>query len=195
MTEAGAVLDFWFAGEPNRYRPCWFHSDPAIDPALFDAAIRARFSATWEAARRGLLEAWEETPAGALALVLVLDQFPRSMHRGTALAFATDERARAAARRALARGFGAALTPVQQLFLHLPFEHSEDLADQDEAVRLCEALGPITSLSSPDAALDFARRHREVIRRFGRFPHRNAALGRVSTPEELEYLNQPGSGF
>lgn len=195
MTEAEAVLDFWFAGEPDRHRLCWFHADPAIDPASFDAAIRARFGATWEAARLGLLDDWAEAPAGGLALVLVLDQFPRNMHRGTALAFATDERARAVARRALARGFGQALTPVQKMFLYLPFEHSEDLADQDEAVRLTEALGPIPGLSAPDAALDFARRHREVIRRFGRFPHRNAALGRVSTPEELEYLSQPGSGF
>jgi len=191
MSEAQQVLDFWFgrAGEAHygRERAVWFRKDTA-----FDAAIRARFEPLWEAARRGELGSWRDAPADALALVVLTDQFPRNMFRGMAQAFATDPLAREVAREALERGVARAVTPVQRVFFYLPFEHSENLSDQDLAVQLFSALDSETG--DTDYA-PWARRHREVIARFGRFPHRNAALGRASTPEEQEFLRQPGSGF
>jgi uncharacterized protein (DUF924 family) len=190
MTDAAAVLAFWFLGNPDRHRRRWFRVDPK-----FDALIRARFAATWEAARAGLLADWAETPEGALALVLVLDQFPRNMHRGTPLAFATDECARALARMAVAQGFDAALRPLERMFVYLPFQHAENLADQEESVRLFEALAPVRGFAKPGGPIDYALRHRAIIRRFGRFPHRNAILGRASSPDETTYLDQPGAGF
>lgn len=182
------ILEFWFADGPSAQREAWFKRSDA-----FDAACTERFAATLEAARAGALDHWAATPEGALALVIVLDQLSRNIHRGTPLAFAADPAARRVAAAAIARGFNAALTPVQRIFLYLPFEHSEDSADQDTAVRLFGSLRG--SFEGGDKTFDYALRHQDVIRRFGRFPHRNAILGRPSTPEEAAYLAEPGAGF
>jgi len=182
------VLDFWFGDDPTLFREAWFRTDPT-----FDAACRARFGTVLEAARTGALDSWAETPRGTLALVIVLDQFSRNIHRGTPDAFAADPRARALADAAVARGDDHHLGPIERSFLYLPFEHVENLADQDISVRLSETLRG--TYDSADRAIDYAERHRDVIRRFGRFPHRNAILGRASTPQELAYLAEPGSGF
>ena len=182
MTSEGAVgpdtvLAFWRAAGPD----AWFEKDDA-----FDAEIRARFLATYEAAAAGRLT-WDKTPDGALALLIVLDQFPRNMFRGTARSFASDSLALTAARGTIARGFDRLLSPVERRFIHLPFEHAEDLAAQRRSLALCHALDP--------EDMQYAKRHYEIIARFGRFPHRNAALGRQSTAEEIEFLKQPGSSF
>ncbi|MGH7041712.1 MAG: DUF924 family protein [Acetobacteraceae bacterium] len=183
--EPDDVLDFWFAGDPAAWRPAWFRRDAALDAGCVP------FVALRQAARDGALDQWTETPRGALALLILLDQMSRNLYRGTAEAFAADTQARAIARAALARGFDATLTPVERVFLYLPFEHSEDPTDQQLAVRLFEALEPIKGA----AVAKYASRHRDVICRFGRFPHRNAALGRESTVEELAYLAEPDAGF
>jgi uncharacterized protein (DUF924 family) len=179
MTDHDDVVSFWRDAGPTR----WFARDDA-----FDERVRARFADLHHRAARRELHAWRGHADGTLALVLVLDQFPRNLFRDSAHAFATDGLAREVADAALARGHDRTVDPALRLFFYLPFEHAESLADQDRSVALVEALG--------DAEyLDYARRHRDAIRRFGRFPHRNAALGRRSTPEELEYLSQPGAGF
>lgn len=187
-----AVLDFWFGrpGEPEhgQQRAAWFVKDPA-----FDARIRALFLPTVEAALNGDLDSWTATPRGALALLIVLDQFPRNLFRGTAKAFAGDAQARALAGKMVDAGFDQQLAPVERVFAYLPFEHSEAMADQERCVALCAALAE--AAPGFESTLDYARRHRDVIARFGRFPHRNAALGRPSTPEEAAYLAQPGAGF
>ncbi|MCB1883928.1 MAG: DUF924 domain-containing protein [Geminicoccaceae bacterium] len=180
MTDAKDVLDFWLGDD---VKAKWFEKDAALD-----GAIGARFGGAVEAAGRGDLDAWAETAEGALALLILLDQFPRNLFRNQPRAFAFDAKARAVARRAVARGLDRALPPDVRHFVYLPFEHSEDLADQDWSLALFEALG--------DAAyLDFAHRHRVIVARFGRFPHRNRALGRASTAEEAAFLEEPGSGF
>lgn len=185
------VLDFWFGapGSPCRGWPRkqWFSKDPA-----FDAEIRARFMAEYEAAARGERSAWEHTPYAALAMTIVLDQFPRNMFRGEPRAFATDAAALAVARRTVERGFDRLLLPHERCFLYLPFEHAEDLAAQRRSLAL---FGSLASCEEVAGAIDHARRHFEIIARFGRFPHRNRVLGRESTPEEIEFLKQPGSGF
>ena len=174
----GEVLDFWFGQD----RKAWFEKSPA-----FDETIRTRFLALYENALRGGLADWQMAPKSCLALVILLDQFPRNMFRGTARAFATDAMALAAARHALSMGFDRGLSVDERTFLYLPFEHSESLADQEQCCELMKPLG--------EELLRYALRHKEIIERFGRFPHRNAALGRVNTPEETEFLKQPGSGF
>jgi uncharacterized protein (DUF924 family) len=185
------VLEFWFGApdspEFGRPRKRWFEKS-----AEFDALVRDRFLDTHEAAAAGRLDGWCERPLGALALVVALDQFPRNMFRGTARAFAADPQALAAARGIVARGFDAALLAVQRTFVYLPFEHAEDLAAQRESLRLFERLSGDPTTSGTFA---WAMRHYAVIARFGRFPHRNAILGRESTPEELAFLAQPGSSF
>ena len=172
-----AVLSFWREAGPKR----WFAQD-----AAFDAQVRERFLATHEAAAAGRLASWEDSAEGALALVIALDQFPRNMFRGTARAFSTDALALAAARRAIERGFDRTIAMPERNFFYLPFEHSEKLADQERCLALTEATGDAE-------AVKWAKVHLDVIRRFGRFPHRNAALGRVSTPEETAFLE--GGGF
>ena len=172
------VLAFWRDAGPDR----WFEKDDA-----FDAAIRSRFLATYEAAARGELSAWEESPEGALALLIVLDQFPRNMFRGSARSFAADPLARDVADRALTRGFDRDFPVAEREFFYLPFEHSEDAADQERCCALFRATG--------DAGLlKWAELHADIIRRFGRFPHRNAVLGRDSTPDEIEFLQAGGFG-
>ncbi len=186
-TTAADVLDFWFQGDPAIWRTDpWFKKNDE-----FDATIRTRFAAAVQAAQDGVLDAWTATPEGALALLLLLDQFARNIHRGSHLAFAGDAHARRLARAAIEQGAEAHLTPVQRVFLYLPFEHSEDLADQDLSVQLFESLPPA---EWRDNVIDYARRHLDVIREFGRFPHRNAALGRETTPEEQAWLDA-GGGF
>jgi uncharacterized protein (DUF924 family) len=170
------VLDFWF----DRDRKDWFEKNPS-----FDDEIRARFLALHESALDGRLEAWKEGPRSCLALVILLDQFPRNMFRGTARAFAADPLARAAARVILEQGWDRAMSADERMFVYLPFEHSEALEDQELSMKLFEG--------NPN--YEWARKHWEIVRRFGRFPHRNAALGRASTPEEIEFLKTPGSGF
>lgn len=179
MTPA-TVLDFWF--DPAT-KPHWFVKSDA-----FDHGVAERLGALLEQAAAGALDHWAETPEGLLALVILLDQVPRNVHRGTPAAFATDAKALALAERAVAQGLDKAVEPARRLFLYLPFEHAENLAAQEQAVALFATTG--------DAEyLDYAIRHRDVIARFGRFPHRNAILGRTSTTEELEFLEQPGSSF
>ena len=185
------VLEFWFGApdspEFGRPRAPWF-----VKSAEFDALIRDRFFATHEAAATGALDAWSTRPLAALALALALDQFPRNMFRGTPRAFAADARALALARSVVARGYDEFLLPVQRWFVYLPFEHAEDLPAQRESLRLFERL----ALDAAGAGtLTYAMRHYAVIERFGRFPHRNAILGRESTPEEREFLAEPGSSF
>jgi uncharacterized protein (DUF924 family) len=170
------VLAFWRAAGPQK----WFKKDTA-----FDDDIRARFLPTYEAAAAGKLAAWEETADGALALLLVLDQFPRNMFRGSARAFAADPLARAVAGRAIAGGFDRLAKLSERTFFYLPFEHSENLADQERCVALARATGDAD-------ALKWAELHAGIIRRFGRFPHRNAALSRVTTADEQAFLDSGG---
>lgn len=167
------ILDFWFAGDTRR---AWFRSTPA-----HDAEIRTRFEDLWRRAARGELDAWAQTPLGAVALVIVLDQFPLNMFRGQPEGYATEAAALAIAGLAVDAGLDRELPAEQRAFLYMPFMHSEDLADQDRAVALFDEAGLAENLR-------FARHHREIVRRFGRFPHRNRVLGRRSTPEEEAYL-------
>jgi uncharacterized protein (DUF924 family) len=181
------IHEFWFGapGSPDRgrKREAWFKADDA-----FDAKIRASFLGDFEAAARGDLDAMAERPEGALALIILLDQFPRNMFRGSARAFAADPKALSIAEATVARGLDQSLLVIERTFVYLPYEHSERLEDQDRSVALYEALGDAESL-------DYAVQHRVIIQRFGRFPHRNAVLGRDSTPEEAAFLQQPGSSF
>jgi uncharacterized protein (DUF924 family) len=174
---AADVLAFWLAAGHER----WFEHDDA-----FDAEIRARFAATYEDAAAGRLRAWEDEPRSALALVIVLDQFPRNMFRGSARAFETDALARAAAEHAIARGFDQKIAMPERVFFYLPFEHSEASADQERSVALIGATGDADLLK-------WAELHADIIRRFGRFPHRNALLGRTTTADEQAFLD--GGGF
>ena len=167
------VLDFWFSPDME---PQWFAKSDAID-----AEIRDRFAATHQAAHRRALDHWADTPQGALALVIVLDQFPRNIFRGSGRAFESDDLALDNARAAVDAGFDRQVDPKRRVFFYLPFEHSEDLPDQTRSVELFEALGD-------PGYLDYAIRHRDIIERFGRFPHRNAVLDRPSTPDEEEFL-------
>lgn len=185
--EARAVLDFWFGVPVGPSRPEWFRKDPD-----FDAAIRERFGALHAAAARREREAWRASAETLLALVVVLDQFSRNLHREDARAFAQDAHALECAAQALGRGDDLGLLPVQRQFLYLPFEHSEDLAHQRIAVERMRAL---ESFPETRGLADWAVKHEAVIARFGRFPHRNAALGRASTPEEIAFLATPGSRF
>lgn len=187
------VLDFWFlpASDEGHGKPraVWFRKD-----AVFDAAIASRFSGLIALAVGGGLREWDEQgPEGTLARILVLDQFTRNSARATPAAFAGDALALAAAHELVDSGADRKLTPVQRSFAYMPFEHSEDPAVQELSVRLFSEL----SKDHPgfESTLDYAHRHRGVIARFGRFPHRNPLLGRASTPEEQAYLSQPGAGF
>ncbi len=177
-TSAGPaeVLAFWRNAGPDK----WFTKDDS-----FDAEIRRRYLPTYEAAAAGRLSEWEDTPEGALALLITLDQFPRNMFRGSARTFAADALARAVADRAIARGFDQRFAPAERSFFYLPFEHSETLADQDRSVALVRATGDADLLK-------WAELHADIIRRFGRFPHRNSVLGRATTPAEQAFLDDGG---
>ena len=176
IASAEAVLAFWREAGPDK----WFNKD-----AAFDDEIRTRFLGTYEAAAAGKLADWEATREGTLALVIVLDQFPRNMFRDSGRAFAADPLALAVAKRAIERGFAIA-TPVQErAFFYLPFEHSEQIDDQERCCALFRATG--------DADLvKWAELHADIIRRFGRFPHRNAVLGRTTTADEQVFLDSGG---
>lgn len=182
-----AVLAFWFGEVPGERRKAWFVKDPA-----FDREIEARFLALHESAAAGALAGWAHAPRGALALILLTDQFPRNLFRGSPRAFATDPLALSTAKHVIAEGWDNGMRPVERMFVYLPFEHSESIAEQDRSVAL---FAPLAVFAETADAADFAERHRVIVKRFGRFPHRNAALGRASTPEETEFLKQPGSGF
>jgi len=190
MNDIEGLLEFWFAEGPDTFRKAWFERDHG-----FDAACREGFGALVVPARDGALDGWAETPRGALALALLLDQFPRNLFRGTAEAFASDAHALAVARRVVLRDrFDLELTAVERIFLYLPFEHSEAMADQDLSVALYEGLRDVPAMAAPGAPIDYAWRHRAVIGRFGRYPHRNAALEREDTAAERVWL-EGGGGF
>lgn len=176
------VLDFWLKETPAEQH---FRADPALD-----AEIRRRFEIAWEEARNGAYAAWEYSADGALALIILLDQFPRNMFRGTAKAFATDALAREVAERAIANGFDLAQPEAVRSFFYLPLMHAEDLERQDLCLTLTRSRLGETHFSYP-----YAVRHRDVIARFGRFPARNAALGRPTTPEEAAFLRDNPQGF
>jgi len=182
MSALQEILDFWFAGGRQEQ---WFKKSET-----FDAEVRRVLLPHLQAALAGKYESWRHEPRGCLALVLLLDQVPRNVYRDTPRAFVTDAAARAVTRHALAEGFDRALATVpERVFLYLPLEHSEDLKDQQDCVRL------VAGLEDAAEFLSYAERHRDVIARFGRFPHRNAILGRESTEEETDFLRQPNSSF
>lgn len=187
------VLDFWFLPRLDagygKARPEWFRKD-----AAFDALLAERFGTVIAQAVAGGLREWDlEGPQGTLARILVLDQFTRNAHRGTPLAFAGDALALAAAQQLVDSGADRQLEPQQRAFAYMPFEHAEDARMQEQAVELFARLA--AEHEGFNEMLDYAHRHRGVIARFGRFPHRNPILGRASTPDELQYLGQPGAGF
>lgn len=193
------VLDFWFGTHADddaaiaEHNAVWFGAD-----AAFDAVIRERYADLREAAVGGQLDAWLAFPRGRLALVILLDQFSRNLFRGDARAFAHDALARAWSEQGVLDGVDRMLRPIERVFFYLPFEHSEALADQQRAVALFTALHDEVPAPLREAFADFlgyARRHHDVIARFGRFPHRNATLGRASTPDEAVFLRQSGSSF
>ncbi len=193
---ATTILTFWF-GDPaeadyGHYRKIWFTKD-----ADFDDQIRQRFSGDYEKAAAGEYSTWEERPEGAIALLLLLDQFPRNLFRGDPRSFATDPQALTIAQSLVNTGADKSLMPALRFFAYLPFEHSEEMAHQNRGVELMADL--IDNVPDLDDGLknglDYAIRHREVIERFGRFPHRNEVLGRQSTPAEVEFLKEPGSRF
>jgi uncharacterized protein (DUF924 family) len=190
--EAQAVLDFWFAaeGEPEHgaVRDLWFRKSDEMD-----RAINERFGTLIEQALRGELETWAAEPHSALAQIVLLDQFTRNSFRETPRAFAGDKRALAAAMAMVGSRQDEALLPVQRVFVYLPFEHTEGMVMQEEALRLFTRLA--TEAPALQNMLDYAQRHHDVVQRFGRFPHRNVILGRHSTTDEIEFLKQPGSRF
>ena len=188
---AADILAFWFGPQDapagNTSRDVWFRKD-----AAFDAEIRSRFGDAIAIALAGGYGEWCATAGGTLARVLLLDQFTRNIHRDTSAAFAGDARALATAEYAIERGFDRALDYYGRWFLYMPFEHAEDRVMQERSLALFGALTRESGLAGP---LEWAQKHADVIARFGRYPHRNAILGRESTPEELAFLAQPGSRF
>jgi uncharacterized protein (DUF924 family) len=186
MSSPREILQFWFS---ERARPLWFEKN-----AEFDADIRARFGPMVHEAQMGGFEAWRASPDGALALLLLIDQFARNIHRGHAKAYLGDARARAVAAEAIARGFDQRYGFPDRVFFYLPFEHCETLPNQDRYFALMQgcvrAFGEVA-----EPYLEASGQHRDIIRRFGRFPHRNEALGRETTEEEAEFLKGPNSSF
>lgn len=193
------LLEFWFGDDPDdaavvkaKTELWWGHS------AETDEILQAKFGTAASSAAVGILDHWSGSPRGRLALILLLDQLPRAIHRGTAAAFAQDTFARKVATQGLDSSADKLLRPIERLFFYLPFEHSEDLGDQDHSVVLFRNLLSDVSEAHRETFaefVDYAARHREIIARFGRFPHRNVILGRDSTPEEQAFLEQPGSSF
>lgn len=203
---SASILQFWFGTEAElkadaatvaaRQAALWWSKDAATDQL-----IKTRFEAELLAVSNNQRDDWAETPSGMLALILLLDQFSRNMYRDSATAFAFDELARQCCHLGLAQGYDQQLPPLQRVFFYLPLEHSEDLDDQEYAVQLFRALAKQTAKDDPaskaafDGYLDYANRHHAIIARFGRFPHRNAILGRAATAEETAFLKEPGSSF
>ena len=193
------LFDFWFGDATDdvevgqaRGALWWGQS------AETDDLIAGRFGQAASAAAAGNLDHWTGSPRGRLALILLLDQMPRVIHRGIPGAFAQDDKARRVAAKGLESGADRLLRPIERVFFYLPFEHSEDGQDQERSIELFQQLAaevPDEWRESFDFYLEFAVRHKTIIDRFGRFPHRNAILGRESTPEEIEFLKEPGSGF
>lgn len=182
MTTPNEILTFWFGKEPFEARDAWFQGGPA-----FDEECRI-FSPTWERAQSGELSEWLKAPDTLLPFVILTDQIPRNIFREDARAFATDAMALKAAQTAVANGWDKSMNQFQRVFLYLPFEHSEDLAMQNESIRLYKGLGGAQWL-------EFAVKHRKLIEQFGRFPHRNAVLGRTSTEAETAFMASQGRGF
>jgi uncharacterized protein (DUF924 family) len=200
MTEtADTILHYWFGDQAGDVQtaqsqaPLWWKKSAQVD-----AEIKERFGECVVRAGAGGLDTWADEPRGRLALILLCDQFTRHIYRDTPQAFSLDYRAQAWTKEGLAQQADQALRPIERVFFYLPLEHSESMSDQDDAVRLFEQLKasvPAEAKDTFDRFLDYALRHRETIARFGRFPHRNAALGRPSTEEEIAFLKQPGSSF
>ncbi|MEB3230694.1 MAG: DUF924 family protein [Leptolyngbyaceae bacterium] len=194
QVDQAAILEFWFGcpmgHEPSyaQQRNLWFRKDERTDHQ-----IQHQFSHIYTQIVQGSRQSWLATAHGSLAMVIVLDQFPRNMFRGTPQAFATDGQALAVAERAIAQNFDQPLFPAQRLFFYLPCEHSETQQHQRQSVALFQALAQQSE--ELHDAYDYALKHQVVIEQFGRFPHRNAILGRPSTPEEIQFLQQPGSSF
>jgi uncharacterized protein (DUF924 family) len=191
MSQANEILDFWF-GKPDdpdygKFRKVWFIKDPE-----FDEDVRSRFLEDYQQAAACQLDDWKASAQSCLALIILLDQFSRNMFRGQPQAFATDSQALAYAKHAIAQGFDKQLLPIQRWFVYMPFQHSENLADQHQCIELFSMLKDYPECVS---GLDYAYRHLKVIEQFGRFPHRNQILGRETTLEEAEFLKQPGSSF
>ncbi|EPX9364652.1 DUF924 family protein [Aeromonas sp. FDAARGOS 1416] len=194
------LLDLWFGDEADdvlratRQAPLWWGKSSETD-----ALLASRFGELAEAAAKGSLAHWADTPSGRLALILLLDQLPRNIHRGTPAAFAQDPLARDLCLKGLSIGADKSLSPLEQVFFYLPLEHAESREQQARSVALFETLAAEQAGTPAQATFagfaDFARRHQVIIERFGRFPHRNDILGRTSTPEEAAFLQQPGSGF
>ncbi len=191
MSTPREILDFWFGREGDEgygeFREAWFTKDPEFDREVWD-----RFEGAYEEAAAGRLDHWKDEAQSCLALIILLDQFTRNMFRGDPKTYATDDKAREAARHAVEHAYDRELPPYGRLFVYLPFEHSEDLEDQRFSVELFRGLA--TEMGSEDL-LGYAVRHLEIIERFGRFPHRNEILGRATTPEEAEFLRGPDSSF
>ncbi|MFM4835611.1 DUF924 family protein [Aeromonas veronii] len=194
------LLDLWFGDEADdvlratRQAPLWWGKSSETD-----ALLASRFGELAQAAAKGSLAHWADLPSGRLALILLLDQLPRNIHRGTPAAFAQDPLARDLCLKGLSIGADKSLLPLERVFFYLPLEHAESREQQARSVALFEALA-VEQAGTPAQATfagfaDFARRHQVIIERFGRFPHRNDILGRTSTPEEAAFLQQPGSGF
>ncbi len=191
MSTPREILDFWFGREGDEgygeFREAWFTKDPEFDREVWD-----RFEGAYEEAAAGRLDHWKDEAQSCLALIILLDQFTRNMFRGDPKTYATDDKAREAARHAVEHAYDRELSPYGRLFVYLPFEHSEDLEDQRFSVELFRGLA--AEMGSEDL-LGYAVRHLEIIERFGRFPHRNEILGRATTPEEAEFLRGPDSSF
>jgi uncharacterized protein (DUF924 family) len=204
MERANEVVEYWFGVGPfdaarlQERSTFWFGGDGAAATAARDAEIRERLEPLLERAARGELASWASTPKRRLALIILLDQVPRNAYRGTAAAFAFDREALALAAEGLQVAADAALDPIERLFFYLPLEHAESMEAQEAAVAAYERLvreAPPELKQFCAYAADFARRHRDIIAKFGRFPHRNAVLGRESTPAEREWLAKGGENF
>ncbi|TAL86061.1 MAG: DUF924 domain-containing protein [Rhodanobacter sp.] len=188
--DAQQLLEFWFSDEASAN---WFRAD-----ATFDDRLRRHFGGLARDAAEGRLDHWSQSPSSWLALLILLDQCPRNLHRHEPGAWAQDVKAQRVALSGISRGDDRQLPPLQRVFAYLPLEHAEDMGLQQRSVALFEALSadvPEDQQQRFSGFLDYARRHREVVARFGRFPHRNTVLGRTSTPEEVRYLAEPGAGF
>lgn len=199
MENSNSIRTFWFGSSNDdaevaqQHAKLWWSKNPEADEE-----IRNRFGSQLELAASGALDGWADSPAGLLSLLLLTDQFPRNIHRNTSQAFGCDHLALSWCQRGLDQGFDKLLRPIERVFFYLPLEHSESLAMQERSVHLYTRLYqevPVEHMDTFRVFLIFALRHRRVIERFGRFPHRNQILGRESTPEEILFLQEPGSSF